>query len=170
MVKKYIIQKTDQQKVPIVSVNAVLTTSPNFSLQSPRTIKNLYFFRKILFLFFLITFLWTRRIRWLQPRWRVVDKRPKLFRSKYKNGKKIYILKKMIRIKIPLSLWMQCWSPRRTFLAVSENGIKLILSSKNPFFVFPHYVPMDTKNTVITTSLKSCRQKAEIVSLKVQKW
>ena len=87
------IKKTDQHKVPIVSVNAVLTTPPKFSLQSPRTIKNLYFFRNIHFLFFLITFLWTRRMRWLQPRWRVVDKRPQMFRSKCKNGKK-YIIQK----------------------------------------------------------------------------
>ena len=49
-------KNTDQHKVPIVSVNAVLTTPPKFSLQSPRTIKNLYFFRNIPFLFFLNTF------------------------------------------------------------------------------------------------------------------
>ena len=77
--KKYIIQKTDQHKVPIISVNAVLTTPPKLSLQSPRTIKNLYFFRNIHFLFFLITFLWTRRMQWLQLRRKFLTKGRKLF-------------------------------------------------------------------------------------------
>ena len=168
--KKHINQKIDLHKDPIVSVNAVLTTPPKLSLQSPRMIKNLYFFRKIVFLCFLITFLWTRRMRWLQTRWRIVDKRPKMFHSKYKNGKKTYILKKMICIKIPLSLWMQCWSPRRRFPCSLREWHKTYTFFEKSFFVFPHYVPMDTKNAVITTSLKSCRQKAEIDSLKVQKW
>ena len=64
----------------------------------PRSLKEWYktytFFEKSFFVFSLITFLWTRRMRWLQPRWRVVDKRPKIFRSKYKNGKKTYNSKK----------------------------------------------------------------------------
>ena len=79
--KKHIIQKIDLHKDPIVSVNAVLTTPPKHSLQSPRMIKNLYFFRNIHFLFFLNTFLWTRRMQWLQLRRRVFDERPKSFRS-----------------------------------------------------------------------------------------
>ena len=45
---------------------------------------------------------------------------------------------------------------------------KLILFSKNPFFVFPQYVLMDTKNAVITTSPKSFWRKAEKFSLNVQ--
>ena len=84
--KNVYLKKNDLHKVPFVSVTVVLTTPLKFSFQSPRKIKNLYFF------------------------------------------------------------------------------------SKNPFFVFPQYVPMDTKNAVITTSLKSCRGKAESFSLKVQKW
>ena len=41
------IKKTDQDKVPIVSVNAVLTTTPKISSQSPRQVINSYFFSKI---------------------------------------------------------------------------------------------------------------------------
>ena len=87
-VKKHINRKIDLHKNPIVSVNVVLTTPLKFSFQSPRMIKNLYFFRKIQFLFFLNTFRWTRRMQWLQLRRRLFDERPKVFRSKYKNGKK----------------------------------------------------------------------------------
>ena len=82
---KHWIQKIDLHEDPIVSVNAVLTTPPKLSLQSPRMIKNSYFF------------------------------------------------------------------------------------SKNPFFVFPQYVVMDTKNAVITTSPKRFWRKAEKFSLNVQK-
>ena len=105
--KKYIIQKNDLHKGPIVSLNAVLIIPPKISLQS--------FFRKFRLLFFAITFLWTRRMQWLQRRRRVFNKWRKMFRSRWRNVKKTYILKKMICIKIPLSLWMQCWSPRRRF-------------------------------------------------------
>ena len=72
--KKHIIQKVDLHKDPTVSVNAVLTTPPKLSLQSPRMIKNLYFFRKIHFLFFLNTLWWTRRTQWLQRRRRFLKK------------------------------------------------------------------------------------------------
>ena len=87
---KHWIQKIDLHEDPIVSVNAVLTTPPKLSLQSPRMIKNSYFFRKIHFLFFLNTLWWTRRMQWLQLRRRVFDERPKSFRSMYKNVKKTY--------------------------------------------------------------------------------
>ena len=105
--KKYIIQKNDLHKGPIVSLNAVLIIPPKISLQS--------FFRKFRLLFSAITFLWTRRIQWLQRRRRVFNKWRKTFCSRWRNVKKTYILKKMICIMIPLSLWMQCWSPRRRF-------------------------------------------------------
>ena len=92
-----------------------------------------------------------------------------MFRSKYKNGKKIYNSKN--------------WSAKSSyclgecsvdhlaefFLAVSKNDKKLILFSKKPFFVFPQYVLMDTKNAVITTSPKSFWRKAENFSLSLQK-
>ena len=86
--KKHIILKIDLHNDPIVSVNAVLTTQPKISLQSPRMIKNLYFFRKIHFSFFLNTLWWTRRMQWLQRCRRVFDERPKSFRSMYKNVKR----------------------------------------------------------------------------------
>ena len=44
-------KKTDLHNDPLVSVNAVLTTPPKLSLQSPRMIKNFYFFQKIRFCF-----------------------------------------------------------------------------------------------------------------------
>ena len=60
-------------------------------------------------------------MRWLQPRWRVVDKRPKLIRSKYKNGKKNIIQKIDLHkapivsvnavLSIPLKVSLQ--SPRK---------------------------------------------------------
>ena len=42
--KKYIIQKNDRHKGPIVSVNAVLIIPLKISLQSPRKVIILYFF------------------------------------------------------------------------------------------------------------------------------
>ena len=54
------------------------------------------------------------------------------------------------------------------FLKVSETGNKFILFSKLSTFVFPHYVPMDAKIAVITTSPKIFWREAENVSLNVK--
>ena len=113
--KKHIIQKIDLHKNPIVSVNAVLTTQAKLCLQSPRMIKKLILFSKNPFLFFLITMLRTRRMRWLQPRRSVFEERRKSFRSIYKKFENNIKLKKVIGINFLLSRWMQCWPPRRSF-------------------------------------------------------
>ena len=105
--------------------------------------------------------LWTRRMQWLKPQPRVFDGRPKIFNSVYKNFKETLNSKNW-------SAWrFYClgeWGvdhPAETFLAVSKNDKKLVLFSKNPLFVFPQYVVMDTKNAVITTLPKNFWRKAE---------
>ena len=94
----------------------------------------------------------------------------KCFPEFKKKQEKTKNIKKLISIKFLLSLWMQCWSPRRWFPCSLQEWYKTYTFFEKSFFVFPHYVLMDTKNAVITTSLTSCRQKAANVSLKVQKW
>ena len=98
------------------------------------------------------------------------DESPETLRSMYKKVKKIMKFKEMICLKILWSRWMQSWPPRRSFPRSLKEWYKTYTFFEKSFFVFPPYVPMDTKNAVITTSLKSCRQKAENISLKVQKW
>ena len=94
----------------------------------------------------------------------------KCFPECEKKQKKTKNIKKLISIKFLLSRWMQCWPHIRSFLPSLLDWYNTYTFFENSFFVFPHYVPKDTKNAVITTSLKSCRQKAENFSLKVQKW
>ena len=77
-----------------------------------------------------------------------------MFRSKYKNGKN-YVIQKNDLHKGPIvSVNAVLIIPLKAedFLAVSEKSIKFIFFSKISTFIFPHYVPMDAKNAVITTS------------------
>ena len=113
--------------------------------------------------------LWTRRMQWLQPGRRVFDKRPILFCSVYKKYENNIKLKKVIGIKFVLSRCMQSWPPRRNFPSSLREGYKFNTFSKNPFLIFLHTNPMDTKNAVITTSPKSFWRKAEKFSLNVKK-
>ena len=70
----------------------------------------------------------------------------------YKNFKETYKSKKWSAKRSHCLGKCSVDHPAETFLAVSEKYIKFILCSKNPFSIFPHYVPMDAKNAVITTS------------------
>ena len=47
--------------------------------------------------------------------------------------------------------------------------MKIFFLPQISFFIFPQYVPIDTKNEVITNSRKSFQQTSEKISLKVQK-
>ena len=155
----YIFKKTDLHRDPIASVNAALTTTPKLSSQSPRIVSNFNVFRRIKFLFFLIMFLWTRRMQWLQSRRRVSNEKLKMFRSKYKIGKKNVFFKKTVCIEILLSQWMQCWPPRRNFPCSFREGWKVGTFFEKSIFYFCQYVPMDTMNALITTLLTRFRRK-----------
>ena len=94
----------------------------------------------------------------------------KCFAERKKTEKNVY-LKKIDLHKVPIvSVTVVLTTPLKFSVQSPRMIKKLILFSKNLIFVFPQYVPMDTKYAVITTSLKSCRRKAENFSLKVQKW
>ena len=103
----------------------------------PRSLRECYkiltFFEESSF-FFLIIFLWTRRMQWLQPRRRVFNEELKIFRSKYKIGKKNIYFKKTVGIKILLSRWMQSWLHRRSFPRSLREWYKNFFSSAK--FIF----------------------------------
>ena len=86
---KRIFQKNDLHKDPIVSVNAVLTTPPKFSLQSPRRIKIYTFFSKYPFFNFPQNDPMDTKNAVIPTSRKVFDGRPKSSRSMYKNVKKI---------------------------------------------------------------------------------
>ena len=75
----------------------------------------------------------------------------------------------MVCIKTLLSRRMQFWPPRQNFPCSLREGYKFNTFSGNPFFISPQSDPLDTKDALPTTWPKSFRQKAEIVSLKLQK-
>ena len=92
-----------------------------------------------------------------------------MFRSKYKNGKK-YIIQKNDLHKGPIvSVNAVLIIPLKFSLQSPRKVINLYFFSKISTFIFPHYVPMDAKNAVITTSPEGFQQMAKIVSLKVKK-
>ena len=109
-------------------------------------------------------------MRWLELRWRVVDKRLKIFRSKYKNGKKYKIQKNDLHKGPIVSVNAVLIIPLKISLQSSRKVKNLYFFSKYSFFNFLQNDPMDTKNAVITTSPKSFWWKAENFSLKLQKW
>ena len=75
-----------------------------------------------------------------------------MFRSKYKNGKK-YIIQKNDRHKGPIvSVNAVLIIPLKISLQSPRKVIILYFFFEKIDFIFPHYVPMDAKNAVITTS------------------
>ena len=120
----------------------------------------------ILILFEMI--LWTRGMQWLQPHRRGFDGRAKNFLSVYKNVKK-HINRKIDLHKNPIVPANAVLTTPPKLSLQSREGYKFNTFSGNPFFISPHSDPMDTKDALTTTWPKSYRQKAEIVSLNLQK-
>ena len=149
--KKHIIQKNDLHKGPIVSWMQCWPPRWNF----PRSLRgrfiNYNFFEKSIFSFSLICSSGHEVFSDYNIAGEFSTKCRKCFVQCKKNGKNVKH-KKLICMKFLLSRWMQCWPPRRIFsLNLREWYKNYTFSCKIRFFVFPPYVPMDTKNAVLTT-------------------
>ena len=149
-------------------MNAVLTTTPKISSQSPRQVINSHFFEIFDFCFSSLRSYGRENCSDYNLAKDFLTRSRKCFAER-KKTEKMYILKKWSAQSSYCLGECSVDHAAEVFLPVSKNDKKPILFLTNPFFVFPPYVLMDTKNAVITTSPNSFWRKGEKFSLNVQK-
>ena len=87
-------------------------------------------------IFFLNTFLLTRRLHWLQPRRRCFKESPRNLRSRYKNCKKKQIIQKKGLHKVPIVSLYAVFTTTPKFSSQSPRMVKSIYVFRRIKFLF----------------------------------